>query len=194
MDVRAIGKTEFVELPSVETLEQASALGANVATVIALGVGGWWTYSRFFKNRTGKPKASMSHSVEDRRLTDDDLLMRVVIKLENTGSVLLPIERLRCEISQVHPPAPEALERLNKCELITDEHLADLGCIRCYEEDRKEGEVRIEPGETDIFPFDFVIPSDIHTISIYAHIGNSAERKKEIGWELTALYDLTAGV
>lgn len=170
-NVRAIGKTQAVELPSVETLEQVSAFGANVATVAALGVGGWWTYSRFFKNRTGKPKAAMIHSVEDRRLTDHDLLVRVVIKLENTGSVLLPVERLRCEISQVHPPAPEALERLSKHELITDEHLADLGCIRCYEEDREEGEVRIEPGEADIFPFDFVVSSDISTISIYAHIG-----------------------
>jgi hypothetical protein len=183
-----------VELPSVETLEQVSAFAANVATAIALGVGGWWTYLRFFKNRTGKPKAALVHSVEDRRLTDDDVLVRVVIKLENTGSVLLPVERLRCEISQVHPLAPEALERLKKRELITDEHLANLCCIRCYEEDREKGEVRIEPGETDIFPFDFVVPSGISTISIYAHIGNSTERKKEIGWELTALYDLNAGV
>lgn len=183
-----------MELPSVETLEQVSALGANVATVIALGVGGWWTYSRFFKNRTGKPKAAITHSIEDRRLTNEDLLVRVVIKLENNGSVLLPVERLRCEISQVDPPAPEALERLNKRELITDEHLADLSCIRCYEEDRDEGEVRIEPGEADIFPFDFVVPSNITTISIYSHIGNSTERKKEIGWDLTAFYDLTANL
>lgn len=183
-----------MELPTVETLEQASAFAANVATVIALGVGGWWTYSRFFKNRTGKPKAAISHSIEDRCLTDDDVLVRAVIRLENTGSVLLPIERLRCEISQVDPPAPEALERLTQRKLITDENLADLGCIRCYEEDRDEGDVRIEPGETDIFPFEFVISSDITTISIYAHIGNSAERKKEIGWELTTFYDLTATV
>jgi len=183
-----------MELPSVETLEHASAFGANVATVVALGVGGWWTYSRFFKNRTGKPKAAISHSAEDRRLTDGDVLVRVVVRLENTGSVLLPIERLRCEISQVDPPAPEALERLNERKLITNENLADLGCIRSYEEDRAEGEVRIEPGEADIFPFEFVVSSEISTISIYAHIGNSAERKKEIGWELTAFYDLTATV
>jgi len=183
-----------MELPTVEALEQASAFGANVATVVALAVGGWWTYSRFFKNRTGKPKAAISHSIEDRRLTDDDVLVRAVIRLENTGSVLLPIESLRCEISQVDPPAPEALERLSQRTLITDENLADLGCIRCYEENRDEGDVRIEPGETDIFPFEFVISSEITTISIYAHIGNSAERKKEIGWELTSFYDLTATV
>lgn len=183
-----------MELPSVETLEHASAFGANVATVIALGVGGWWTYSRFFKNRTGKPKAAISHSAEDRRLTDTDVLVRVVIRLENTGTVLLPIERLRCEISQVDPPAPATLERLMERKLINKENLADLGCIRCYEEDRTEGDVRIEPGEADIFPFEFVVSSEISTISIYAHIGNSAEKKKEIGWELTAFYDLTATV
>jgi hypothetical protein len=181
-----------VELPSVETLDHASAFGANVATVIAIAVGGWWTYSRFFKNRTGKPKAAMSHSVQDRRVTDDDLLVRIVIRLENTGSVLLPVEHLRCEISQVNPPAPEALDRLKKREFITGEHLADLGCIRCYEEKREKGKVRIEPGEADAFPFDFVVPADITTISIYSYIGNSRERKKEIGWDLTAFYDLTA--
>lgn len=183
-----------MELPSVETLEQVSAFGANVATVAALTIGGWWTYSRFFKNRSGKPKADISHSVEDRRLTGNDLLVRVVIRLQNTGSVLLPIERLRCEVSQVDPPGSEALERLNRRELITDEYAADLGCIRCYEEKKQEGEVRIEPGEDDTFPFDFVVPADLKTISIYSHIGNSSEKKKEIGWSLTAFYDLTAGV
>lgn len=134
----------------------------------------------------------MSHSVQDRRVTDDDLLVRIVIRLENTGSVLLPVEHLRCEISQVNPPAPEALDRLKKREFITGEHLADLGCIRCYEEKREKGKVRIEPGEADAFPFDFVVPADITTISIYSYIGNSRERKKEIGWDLTAFYDLTA--
>lgn len=181
-----------MNLPSTQILEQATAVGANVATVVALGVGGWWTYSRFFKNRSGKPKAALSHSVEDRRLTDNDLLVRVVIRLENTGSVLLPVERLRCEVSQVDPPSREALERLRKRELITDEHAADLDCIRCYEEERPKGHTRIEPGESDVFPFDFVVPADIRTISIYSHIGNSAEKETNIGWDLSAFYDLTA--
>ena len=183
--VRAIGKDHAMELPSVETLEHASAFGANMATVIAIAVGGWWTYSRFFKNRTGKPKAAISLSVADRRLTGDDLLVRVVIRLENTGSVLLPVERLRCEISQVNPPAPDALDRLNKRELITEEHVADLGCIRCYEENRKEGEVRIEPGEADTFPFDFVVPSDLTTISLYSTLGTAPRgRRKSAGTSL----------
>lgn len=183
-----------MDLPSTQVLEQASAIGANVATVLALGVGGWWTYSRFFKNRSGKPKAALSHSVEDRRLTNNDLLVRVVLRLENTGSVLLPVERMRCEVSQVDPPSPDALERLSRRELITDEHAADLDCIRCYEVQRPKGEIRIEPGESDVFPFDFVVPADVRTISIYSHIGNSSEKKNEIGWDLAAFYDLTAHV
>jgi hypothetical protein len=182
-----------VDLPSIQAVEQGSTVAANAATVAALGIGGWWTYSRFFKNRTGKPRAAISHSVEDRRITDGDLLVRVVLKLENTGAVLLPVEHLRCEIAQVDPPADGALKRLERRELISEENLADLGCIRCYEEKRAKGEVRIEPGEADFFPFDFVVSADLATISIYAHVPNSSERKKEIGWDLLAFYDLTSG-
>lgn len=177
-------------LPSVEAVEQGSAVAANAATVGALGIGGWWTYSRFFKNRTGKPKADITHSAEDRALTTDDVLVRVVVKIENTGSILLPVEHLRCEISQVDPPAGEALSRLKNKELINEEHLAELGCVRCYETDWANGAVGIEPGESDIFPFDFVVPATQKTISIYAHLKNSAEKKKEIGWDLSAFYDL----
>ena len=178
--------------PSIEALEQGSAVAANAATVGALGFGGWWTYSRFFKNRTGRPKAVVTHAAEDRVLTANDVLVRVVVKIENTGSVLLPVEHLRCEISQVDPPEGEALARLTDKELINDEHLAELGCVRCYENDWPKGEVCIEPGENDIFPFDFVVPSTLRTISIYAHVKNSAEKQKNIGWDLSAFYDLKA--
>jgi hypothetical protein len=181
-----------MDLPPIEAIEQGSAVAANAATVAALMVGGWWTYSRFFKNRTGRPKAAITHSADDRVLTADDILVRVVIKIENTGLVLLPVEHLRCEISQVDPPAGETLSRLKGKELINHEHLAELGCVRCYENDWAEGEVCIEPGENDIFPFDFVVPATLKTISIYAHVKNSTEKKKEIGWDLSAFYDLKA--
>jgi hypothetical protein len=179
-------------MASIEAVEQASSVAANVATVVALAVGGWWTYSRFFKNRSGKPRAAISHLTDDRSVTPEDVLIRVVIRVENTGLVVLPMKHLRCEISQVDPPSIEALDRLAARELINEEHLAELGCIRCYERDWSDGMVSIEPGESDFFPFDFIVPATLKTISIYAHILNSSEKKKEIGWDLSAFYDVKA--
>jgi hypothetical protein len=181
-----------VGVPSVETLEQVSAFGANLATVAAVGVGSWWAYSRFIKERTGEPNAAISWRGEHRRLTEQDYLLRITVELENTGQILLSIKCMRCEVAQVAPPAPEALKLLAERKLISEEHLADLGCIRCYEKDFDVGEVRIEPGEKDIFPFDFVISTDISTVSIYSHVMNSKEKEKEIGWELSAFYDLSS--
>jgi hypothetical protein len=177
-------------LPSAETLEQVSAIGANVATVAAIGIGGWWTYLRFIKNRTGKPQAVITWNADHRLLSDEDRLVRVTVELENKGQVLLSIKCIRCEISQVTPLAPEALRRLEDRNLISDEHLAELGCIRSYDKNFDDEKVQIEPGERDIFPFDFVLSSDISTISIYAHVMNSGEKKNEIGWDLSALFDL----
>ena len=175
-------------IASAEAVELWTSAAANVATIGALVMGGIWAYLRFFRQRTEKPRASLSYAVAHRPLGDESLI-RVTVLAENTGSVLIGIPAVRCEIQQVAPLAAETLAKLEARELINRLHEAELHCIRCYEEDWKEGEVEIEPGETETFDFDFVVSGEIETILIYAHLPN-ALRKDGGGWQVAGFYDL----
>lgn len=177
-------------IASAEAVELWTSAAANVATAGALILGGVWAYLRFFRQRTEKPRVKLSYIAAHRPL-DDESLVRVSVLAENCGSVLIDVPEMRCEIRQVAPLVQDTLEKLKARELIDERHEADLHCIRCYEEKWKEGEVEIEPGETETFDFDFVVSNDIKTILIYAHLPN-VERKDDGGWQVAGFYDLDA--
>lgn len=173
----------------VKDIELWSSALANLATIVALIVGGYWTWRRFFRQRTEKPRATLSYRASHRPLTDQDDLLWVSVRAENTGSVLLKVRELRCEVQQVVPLASETVEKLEARELINERNEADLECIRCYEPTWEPGQVEIEPGESDIFDFDFVVSKPVETILIYAHLPN-AERDDGIGWDTSGFFDL----
>lgn len=102
---------------------------ADVATVLALAIGGWWTYTQFIRERGGSARAYLDVTADHRSIGDDHLL-RALVRLENRGSVLLHVNQVRCEIYQVAPPAGETLQRLQApTSLIETSMLHDSGRI-----------------------------------------------------------------
>jgi len=174
-----------------EQVELWSSAAANMATVAAIAVGARWTYSRFISQRTEQPRATLSYRAAHRTMSDGASLLRVSVKAVNSGTVLLGVRELRCEIQRVAPPSPETLAKLEAKELINQRDEADLDCIRCYEQEWEAGEVEIEPKESESFDFDFVVDDEIETVLIYADLPN-AERSDGVGWQATGFYDFIA--
>jgi hypothetical protein len=171
-----------------EQVESWTASGANVATIIGIAVAGWWAYSRFVKHRTGKPHASIEYGSWDRSLSSAKRLFRLELRIENTGTVLLPIEKLRCEIYQVLPPTAATSQLLSAGTLIDDDGEAKLTCLDERKMEWAKTEFEIEPGESDVVPFDFVIATEVESILIYAHIPNCT-KGESVGWDLSTIHD-----
>jgi hypothetical protein len=178
-------------IATAEAVELWTSAVANAATAGAIVVGAIWAYLRFFRQRIEKPRAKLTYTASHRALGKDSLV-RVSVGAENTGSVLIGVREVRCEIRQVAPFPPETEAKLRKRELINEQDEAELHCIRCYEKKWKEGEAEIEPGEIDTFDFDFVVSGEIETVLIYAHLPN-VKRKDGGGWEVSGFYDLNTG-
>lgn len=53
--------------------------------------------------------------------------------------------------------------------------------------------VRSWRGETDELHFDFVVDSDVQVVVIYSYLKNVKKRRREIGWNVTLVYDLRSG-
>lgn len=59
----------------------------SIATILALFVGGVWTYQRFFQFRTGKPKINLTLEVAFIRRHSSQWIMSIDAILENKSSV-----------------------------------------------------------------------------------------------------------
>ncbi len=160
----------------------------SCAQVLALAVAGWWTYTRFIKQRQPFPRATVELVIAHRELDAEHTFLRVVAKVNNVGTALLATEELRADVYQVRPVAPETAARLTDETLVPDgEREADLPCIGTRS---LPFNAQIEPGEWDEFGFDFVVRQEVSTVLLYTYIKNVTQRRRELGWTVTKLYDL----
>jgi hypothetical protein len=164
----------------------------SVATVIALIVGGWWTYSRFIKKREKFPRAKISHSITHRKLDDDFQLLHVGLNVQNVGEVLLCLNQGFVRVQQVIPASPELLKALHARGDITDkkESECDWPLLGEHSCDWQSESHEMEPGEDENIEFDFAVRSDVKTVEVYSYFKNEKKFDREIGWNLTTLYDL----
>jgi hypothetical protein len=183
---------------SVEDIKLASDVVANAATIIALLVGGYWTWNTFVRERTSWPKADLKLTVSHRALTPTQTLLHAKVEVHNSGTALMKVTKLRVDVRQVLPLPEETAKRLREGSLVPEGKVK----ARWKTLDDGEGictwgpgeEAEIEPGERDEFGSDFVIPADLEVVYLYVYVENAARKAdRELGWTLTRYYELTKG-
>jgi len=161
-------------------------------TILAIILGGYWTYMLFIKKRQKYPRADMLHDIKHVPLSDKKTLLTLNVKIINIGDVMISIESGEVRVQQVLPVPEEILEEIQKGEDPVKENEREIFWSIINERKCKleKDEVEIEPGESDNIKFDFIIDSDIMVIEIYSHFKNIKKQKRDLGWSLTSIYDL----
>lgn len=169
------------------------------AKTIALLVGGWWTYNLFVRKRAAFPKVELSHEFF---LIDqpDDRVLHVVVRLKNTGEVLVPITQGFCRTQLVKPVDDvegnhhESQSVRGKLRMLRVSQGAEIDWPMLEERSitLSEGECGVEPNEVQEFPFDFPFSPATEVVKIYSFIQNDLCRAsgKTYGWSKSSLVDL----
>lgn len=162
--------------------------------IVAIIVGGIWTYKLFVRRRQKYPRAKIEHRITDRPIADGKVLVHVVVTISNMGEVLISLVSAETWIQKVLPLSPRLMKSINEGEDLVEEDKTEIQwpLIESRQEKWKKGECQIEPGEPDESRYDFVIDQDIQTIRVYSYYQNATERKREIGWQLATIYDLAS--
>jgi hypothetical protein len=192
-----------------QSAKQVMDVVAPAVSILATLWGGWWTYNLFIKNRQSRPKAKISHLIYSERLNDKKMLLRVELKISNIGNVLLQIQSCKTWIQRVTPLYEDQLKLIQDGNSLVDEgkHEADWGLIDgveiLYKENKaavKKSDIKtvvenfvpqIEPGEEDFIYFDFIIDANVQTILIYSYLRNSSIRRRDFGWSLCTIYNIS---
>jgi len=164
----------------------------SVFTVIAFVLSGAWAYTLFVRKRQRYPRARILHRITHKPISDDKVLLHVGVVISNPGEILISLVSLEVRIQQVLPPAAELLDLLSQGQKLVKQGESEVAwpLIESRELSFDEREIEIEPGERERIPFDFVIDAEVQTVEVYSYIKNEVKRDREIGWNLTTLYDL----
>lgn len=162
-------------------------------TVIAIIVGGFWSYMLFVSRRQKYPRMKVEHYVSCRSVVEAKSLLSVDIIVSNTSEVLLSLMSWEINARQMLPPCAELFR------IITDENqkqqeqgrqIIEWQTIASREDHWKNGNFEIEPGEQHQIHLDFVINTNVQTLLVESYFRNMKKRGRQIGWSLSTIHDL----
>jgi|ERR1019366_3973743 hypothetical protein len=179
------------------------ATAQSIVTILALLVGGFWTYRTFIQFRQDRPKLVITHIVHHFPISDHLILLSVEEKLSNVGPVALELTKGEIRIIQVLP-LPDGVEQKEK----THDSLADTAedgkvwpVLKRYphlwgnhhpfwnffrKDDHRE---LIEPGEADSITNYFLISDSKEVVNILSLVGNPTENNR-MAWRASTICNL----
>lgn len=177
--------------------EKIQTIQAAVS-IIAIVVGGFWTYNLFIKERKHYAHANIEQKVSHITLSGRINLLRIDIGLTNTGNSRLILKRSVIRIQQILPilPCAEhepcAVKEVNIALKETQRREDRFSWPLLSERNQIfEKTIDIEPGEKDVKDFEFIIPSDVKAVRVYSYFRNEQKTtsKDEVGWSISTYYD-----
>ena len=178
-----------------DELSDAASTVLSGVTILAVVIGGYWTYMLFVRNRTVYPRAEVSHSIMHWDIDEDKYLLRIDVTVKNLGEVLLPIELLRIHIYCMKPWSDKVIATLEGATNATRYGETEAGWERVKSKavTFPRGDFEIEPNEKDVFSFDYAFPLGDEYLCIYTYLENTKKKRRGIGWGETSYYSLTEG-
>ena len=170
----------------------------SIVTIIAVIVGGLWTYNLFVKERQHYPHANISQQISHIKLTPEINLLLLKVEVENTGNSILPLRKSITRVQQILPILPcikDAACAKNEINysLRHVERNSNRFSWPMISERKNilESSINIEPDEKETFDLEFVLPSTVKSIRVYNYWRN--EKKgvgdNEKGWSASKYYN-----
>jgi hypothetical protein len=177
-------------LASPESLSQGMSALESVATIVALVIGGVWTFRLFVRNRVDKPRATPSHAISIVDLGPEGLLLHVSVQVQNGSAVMLRLTSGEIRLAPILPLPDDATPLLDEFRASERTGATEInwpGCQRIvFDWSKRPREV--EPGESDTYHFDFVVSSGLKEFEVYSYFQNVAKIGRSIGWSTTTLH------
>ena len=168
------GSERAVSASITDRLKDGSAIAQAVATVIAIGVGGLFTWRNAQIFRARAPHVTISHEVSHRFVGTEYVHIAVTAILHNRSRVNIEFRDGLFIIQQIAPSLDENVEELY-ASVFLDHEYEDLQwptleqARRAWDED----ELIVEPRESETDTFEFIVSTDVESIVITTYFYNS---------------------
>ncbi|MEM9092723.1 MAG: hypothetical protein AAGC93_28840 [Cyanobacteria bacterium P01_F01_bin.53] len=183
----------------LEEISQVVSIAKDALSVIALLLGGFWTYRTFIHKRLRYPRAKTRLRISDYPLDGESIHLRVQCEIENTGEPLIRISNFYIRVHQVSP-IPVSDGQVFEPKPDPEHYEIPWPFLEQYESKENVTFREIEPNESDVISFDFIVPNYLERIYLSMHIENRIKKnffafwKKDrcIGWEFSEIYQISS--
>jgi hypothetical protein len=171
----------------VETWKSIMEAVQSFATVIALIIGGIWTYKLFIEERESYPHVKISQNLTGKLISPEWYWIQLSITTENTGKSLAHIDKADLRVQQISPLPKNVIAYVTEKQIpVPHDYLHIEWKLLCRYV--RPFPVTLEPGESDTNDVEFVIPAWLKTVKIYSYLENTSG--EEYGWHATTIYDI----
>lgn len=179
----------------IELASTTMAIIGSLFTSVAIVVGGWWTWSLYVRQRLGYPKITIVSNIFTTCLPENKRLIHVSLKITNAGNVIFSTQFAELRLRKVVPIDETVSDVLIAASQGRDSvprgrQEIEWPLIAGREWKFPNGKFEIEPGEEDSLHADYIIDAGISVIQLYCFVRN--QKKPEIGWTATQMYELTS--
>lgn len=160
---------------------------ADIVGIVAIVIGGWWTWQLFVRQRTGHTRARLSQTVQHVELGERTFLVRVCISIENVGTVGIHPRTSSTTIQRILPARSEAIADLE--EERPDRGAADdtLEWDSVAERVQDLDDLFLEPGEKEQLWIDFILRGRYRLIQAHTMVDCGAKYQGRY-WDAATLH------
>lgn len=167
-------------------------MAESVVMILAIILGGIWAYWNFEIRRQKHPRAKISYIIKHLPISDNKVLLHVKVHIENIGEILLEMESGFTRVYRILPISNDDMllietDEMKRCEKGKEIEWPEIDEIKIK---YMKGDLEIEPNESDEVRFDFILNSEEQDIFVYSHFENIKKLERELGWEVSTIYDL----
>ena len=178
-----------------ESVDKALSSIQSLAATIAIGVGGYWTYTTFIRERGQFVRIEIeAFEVDEIDIEPDGAILHTRVRLRNVGKTKFSGVYAQLQMRQIFPVSDEVRKFVRSDINIvkSDEQQADWACIAEREWNWGPDDFDIEPSEFDTLHADFGIKSDVSIVEFYFFLRNP-QKPGRVGWTETLNYRLKKG-
>lgn len=178
---------------TIEDYKNIAETIQSLFTTVAILVAALWTYFLFIKNRSIYPIVELELSYDKFNIVDDKTMIHAAVKISNNGAVLLNAGEAELRLRQVSPMPEEVEDEIKKgFDPVSKTETEVLWPMIAGRTWKSESDfIEIEPGESDVLHADFAFDKDVEIIEFYFYLKNRSKIKKQLGWALTKIIDLS---
>jgi hypothetical protein len=160
---------------------------SNVAQILALLVGGLWTYRVFVRQRLDWKRACLQHEVTILSRSQDWMVIRVRVCIQNIGSVVIVFAHGSTQIFQVSPVSEQiakivAGEAAQVGESLVKRTKLPWPKLVLYDYPLQDDEFILEPGETGSLYCEFSLPAKVESILVRTELPYNSSKSYDERW------------
>ena len=175
-------------------IKDLAGIFQSAITVFAIVVGGVFAWFKLQAFRDFEPHLTISHEVHHRIISDSYVHIDVTATLHNSSRVNIELGEADFRLQQVSPLSDSQVESLYAEVFAEEEHThVQWPILSQVQRDWGKGDLIVEPGESHQESYDFIVSTDVESVSLYTYFYNPGYREGSHtaqGWRATTVYDI----